>query len=142
MFKNTFFFVVWILVGVAVACGSDTKVPPVESTPIPTPVPELLPARAMYDGYRMVSSYQETVKGGEARFEGIPLFNVTGSDGNIYLHVAANTGADIVCVFPASQKITLDELATAQSKALVGMEGIVNGWEGDDLIIDRCTIIP
>ena len=72
----------------------------------------------------------------------MPLFNVTGPDGNIYLHVAANTGADIVCVFPASQKITLDELSTAQPKALVAMEGIVNGWEGDDLIIDSCSIIP
>ena len=140
MFKNAFFFVVWILVGVAVACGSDTRVLPVEPTPIPTPVPELLPARAMYDGYRMVSSYQETVKGGAARFEGIPLFNVSGPDGNIYLHVAANTGADIVCVFPASQKTALDELITAQ--ALASMEGIVNGWEEDDLIIDSCTIIP
>ncbi len=138
MVKNALLLVVWILAGAAVACGSD----PVEPTPIPTPVPELLPARAMYDGYRMVSSYQETVKGGAARFEGMPLFNVTGPDGNIYMHVAANTGADIVCVFPASQKIILDELATAQPKALVGMEGIVNGWEGDDLIIDRCTIIP
>ena len=140
MFKNAFFFVVWILVGVAVACGSDTRVLPVEPTPIPTPVPELLPARAMYDGYRMVSSYQETVKGGAARFEGIPLFNVSGPDGNIYLHVAANTGADIVCVFPASQKTALDGLITVQ--ALASMEGIVNGWEGDDLIIDSCTIIP
>ena len=139
MFKNAFFFVIWVLVGVAVACGSETK-PPLE--PISTPVPDLLPARAMYDGYRMVSSYQETVKGGEARFEGIPLFNVTGPEGNINLHVAATTGADIVCVFPASQKIMLDELAIAQPKGLVGMEGIVNGWEGDDLIIDSCTIIP
>ncbi len=136
MLKNAFFLVVWVLVGVAVGCGSE------EPTPIPTPVPELLPARAMYDGNRMVSSYQETVKGGEARFEGMPLFNVTGPDGNIYLHVAANTGADIVCVFPASQKIILDELASAQPKGLVGMEGIVNGWEGEDLIIDSCTIIP
>ena len=140
MFKNAFFFVVWILVGVAVACGSDTRVLPVEPTPIPTPVPELLPARAMYDGYRMVSSYQETVKGGAARFEGMPLFNVSGPDGNIYLHVAATSGADIVCVFPANRKTALDELITAQ--ALASMEGIVNGWEGDDLIIDSCTIIP
>ncbi len=142
MFKFAFIFEVWILVVVAVACGSEPNVSPAEPTPIPTPVPELLPARAMYDGYRMVSSYQETVKGGEARFQGIPLFNVIGPDGNIYLHVAANTEADIVCVFPASQKIMLDELAIAQPKGLVGMEGIVNGWEGDDLIIDSCTIIP
>jgi len=28
----------------------------------------------------------------------MPLFNVIGSDGNIYLHVAATSGADIVCV--------------------------------------------
>ena len=81
----------------------------------------------MYDGYRMVSSYQETVKGGEARFEGMPLFNVTGLDENIYFHVASNTGADIACVFPASQKITLDELLTAQPKVLVRIEGIVHG---------------
>ena len=140
MFKSGILLVIGVLAGVAVACGSDATVPVVEPTPIPTPVPELLPARAMYDGYRMVSSYQETVKGGAARFEGMPLFNVTGSDGNIYLHVAANTGADIVCVFPASQKTTLDQLITA--RALASMEGIVNGWEGDDLIIDSCTIIP
>ena len=91
MFKNAFFFAVWILVGVAVACGSETNVPTVEPTPITTPVPDLLPARAMYDGYRMVSSYQEEVTGGASRFEGMPLFNVTGPDGDIYLHVAANT---------------------------------------------------
>ena len=136
VFKNAFFFIIWILLGVAIACGSE------EPTPTPVPVPELLPARAMYDGYRMVSSYQETVKGGEARFEGMPLFNVTGPDENIYLHIAANTGADIVCVFPASQKITLDELLTAQPKVFVGIEGIVHGWEGDDTIIDSCTTIP
>ena len=136
--KTVMLLVIGIVLVAMVACGSDTT----EHPPTPTPVPELLPARAMYDGYRMVSSYQETVKGGAARFEGIPLFNVSGPDGNIYLHVAATTGADIVCVFPASQKITVDKLVTAQPKALVGMEGIVNGWEGDDLIIDSCTIIP
>ncbi len=140
MLKNAVFFVVWILVGVAVACGTETNVPTVEPTPITTSVPDLLPARAMYDGYRMVSSYQTTVKGGAARFEGMPLFNVIGSDGNIYLHVAANSGADVVCVFPASQKTTLGELIAAQ--ALASMEGIVNRWDGEDLIIDSCTIIP
>jgi hypothetical protein len=140
MSKKAVFFIIWILLGVAIACGSEEPTP--TPTPTPAPVPELLPARAMYDGYRMVSSYQETVKGGEARFEGMPLFNVTGPDENIYLHVAANTGADIVCVFPASQKITLDELLTAQPKVLVGIEGIVHGWEGDDMIIDSCTTIP
>ena len=72
----------------------------------------------------------------------MPLFNVTGPDENIYFHFAANTGADIVRVFPASQKITLDELLAAQPKVLVGIYGIVDGWEGDNLIIDRCTIIP
>ena len=58
VFKKAFFFIIWILLGVAIACGSEE--------PTPAPVPELLPARAMYDGFRMVSSYQETVKGGEA----------------------------------------------------------------------------
>tara|TARA_B100001146_G_scaffold82453_1_gene73160 strand:- start:260 stop:478 length:219 start_codon:yes stop_codon:yes gene_type:complete len=72
----------------------------------------------------------------------MPLFNVTGPDENIYFHFAANTGADIVRVFPASQKITLDELLAAQPKVLVGIYGIVDGSEGDDLIIDSCTIIP
>ena len=72
----------------------------------------------------------------------MPLFNVTGPDGNIYFWLAANTGADIVRVFPASQKITLDELLAAQPKVLVGIYGIVDGSEGDDLIIDSCTIIP
>ena len=104
VFKNAFFFIIWILLGVAIACGGGEPTP----TPTPAPVPELLPARAMYDGFRMVSSYQETVKGGEVRSTGMPLFNVTGLDENIYFHVASNTGADIACVFPASQKITLD----------------------------------
>ena len=140
MFKSGILLVIAVLAGMAVACSSDTTVPVVEQTPIPTTVPDLLPAQAMYDGYRMVSSYQETVKGGAARFEGTPLFNVIGSDGNIYLHVATSSGADIVCVFPASQKTALDGLITVQ--ALASMEGIVNGWEGDDLIIDSCTIIP
>ena len=90
----------------------------------------------------MVSSYENTSKGEAVQFEGLPLYNVTGPDGNIYLHVAAITGADVVCVFPASQMNTLAEIATAQPKALVGMEGIVEGWEGEDLIIESCTIIP
>ena len=140
MFNRAILLVIGVLALAAVACGSDATVPVVEQTTIPTPVPELLPAGAMYDGYRMVSSYQATVKGGAARFEGMPLFNVIGSDGNIYLHVAANSGADLVCVFPASQKTTLDELIAAQ--ALASMEGIVNRWDGEDLIIDSCTIIP
>ena len=140
MFKSGILLVIGVLAGVVVGCGSDPTVPVVEQITIPTPVPELLPARAMYDGYRMVSSYQATVKGGTARFEGIPLFNVIGADGNVYLHVAANSGADLVCVFPPSQKTALDELVTAQD--LASMEGIVNGWDGDDLIIDSCTIIP
>ena len=140
MFKSGILLVIAVLAGVAVACSSDATAPVVEQTPIPTAVPDLLPAQAMYDGYRMVSSYQDTVKGGAARFEGMPLFNVIGSDGNINLHVATSSGADIVCVFPASQKTALDELITAQ--ALASMEGIVSGWEGDDLIIDSCTIIP
>jgi len=138
MFNSGILLAIGVLAVVAVACGGDSTVPAAEQSTIPTPVPELLPARAMYDGYRMVSSYQETVKGGAARFEGMPLFNVIGSDGNIYLHVAATSGADIVCVFAASQKTALDRLVTAQ--ALASMEGIVNGWDGDDLIIDSCTI--
>ena len=43
-------------------------------------------------------------------------------------------------MFAASQKTALDRLVTAQ--ALASMEGIVNGWDGDDLIIDSCTISP
>ena len=140
MFKSGILLVIGVLAGMAVACSSDATVTVVEPTPIPTAVPDLLPAQAMYDGYRMVSSYQETVKGGAARFEGMPLFNVIGSDGNINLHVATSSGADIVCVFPASQKTDLDQLVKAQ--VLASMQGIVNGWEGDDLIIDSCTIIP
>jgi len=144
LIKNAIRLVIGILVGVAVACGSETTVPIVEPTPIPTPIsaPELLAAPAMYYGYRMVSSYENTSKGEAVQFEGLPLFNVTGPDGNIYLHVAAITGADVVCVFPASQKITLAELATTQPKVLVSMEGVVKGWEGQDLIIDSCSIIP
>ncbi len=138
MFNSGILLAIGVLAVVAVACGGDSTVPAAEQSTIPTPVPELLPARAMYDGYRMVSSYQETVKGGAARFEGMPLFNVIGSDGNIYLHVAATSGADIVCVFAASQKTALDRLVTVQ--ALASMEGTVNGWDGDDLIIDSCTI--
>ncbi len=138
MFKTAMLLVVGILVGVTVACGSETTAPPA-----PTVVkPDLLAAPAMYDGYRMVSSYENTSKGEAVQFEGLPLYNVTGPDGNIYLHVAANTGADVVCVFPASQMNTLAEIATAQPKALLGMEGIVEGWEGEDLIIESCTIIP
>lgn len=98
MFNSGILLAIGVLAVVAVACGGDSTVPAAEQSTIPTPVPELLTARAMYDGYRMVSSYQETVKGGAARFEDMPLFNVIGSDGNIYLHVAATSGADIVCV--------------------------------------------
>ena len=137
MFKTAMPLVIGILVGVTVACGSETT-----TSPAPTLViPDLLAAPAMYDGYRMVSSYENTSKGEAVQFEGLPLYNVTGPDGDIHLHVAAITGADVVCVFPASQKSTLAELATAQPKALVSMKGIVKGWEGEDLIIDSCTII-
>jgi len=136
MFKIAILLVIGILVGVTVACGSEP------TAPTPVSVPDLLAAPAMYDGYRMVSSYENTSKGEAVQFEGLPLYNVTGPDGNIYLHVAAITGADVVCVFPASQKIALAEIATAQPKALVSMEGIVKGWEGEDLIIDSCIIIP
>ena len=135
MFKIAILLVSGILVGVTVACGSET------TAPTPVVVPVLLAAPAMYDGYRMVSSYENTSKGEAVQFAGLPLYNVTGPDGDIHLHVAAITGADIVCVFPASQKSTLAELATAQPKALVSMKGIVKGWEGEDLIIDSCTII-
>ena len=138
MFKTAIPLVIGILVGVTVACGSETTAPPAPTLVIP----ELLAAPAMYDGYRMVSSYENTSKGEAVQFEGLPLYNVTGTDGNIYLHVAAISGADVVCVFPASQKSTLAELATAQPKALVSMEGIVKGWEGENLIIDSCTLIP
>ncbi len=138
MIKTGMLLVIGILVGVTVACGSETTAPPAPTLVIP----ELLAAPAMYDGYRMVSSYENTSKGEAVQFEGLPLYNVTGPDGNIYLHVAAITGADVVCVFPASQKIALAEIATAQPKALVSMEGIVKGWEGEDLIIDSCIIIP
>ena len=31
-----------VILSAAVACGNETKIPPVEPTPIPTPVPELL----------------------------------------------------------------------------------------------------
>ena len=138
MFKTAFLLVIGILVGVTIACGSENTAPPGPTLVIP----ELLAAPAMYDGYRMVSSYENTSKGEAVQFKGLPLYNVTGTDGNIYLHVAAISGADVVCMFPASQKSTLAELATAQPKALVSMEGIVKGWEGEDLIIDSCTIIP
>ncbi len=136
MFKIAILLVSGILVGVAVACGSET------TAPTPVVVPELMAAPAMYDGYRMVSSYENTSKGEAVQFEGLPLNNAAGPDGDIYLHVAAISEGDVVCVFPASQMNTLEELATAQPKALVSMGGTVKGWEGGDLIIESCTIIP
>ena len=136
MLKTTMLLVIGILVGVAVGCGSET------TAPTPAVIPDLLAAPAMYDGYRMVSAYKNTSKGEAVQFEGLPLFNVTGPNGDIHLHVAAISEGDVVCVFPASQMTTLAELATAQPKALVSMEGIVKGWEGANLIIDSCTIIP
>ena len=129
---------VGILVGVTAACGSETTAPPGPTLVIP----ELLAAPAMYDGYRMVSSYENTSKGEAVQFEGLALYNVTGPDGDIHLHLAAIDEGDVVCVFPASQMNTLAELATTQPKALVSMEGIVKGWEGENLIIDSCSIIP
>ena len=136
MFKIAILLVSGILVGVAAACGSET------TAPTPVVVSELMAAPAMYDGCRMVSSYENTSKGEAVQFEGLPLYNVTGPDGDIHLHVAAINEGDVVCVFPASQMDTLAELTTAQPKALVSMKGIVKGWDGGNLIIDSCTIIP
>jgi len=136
MFNIAILFVSGILVGMTVACGSEN------TAPTPVAVPELLAAPAMYDGDRMVSAYENTSKGEAVQLEGLPLYNAAGPDGDVYLHVAAVSEGDVVCVFPASQMNTLEELATAQPKALVSMEGIVKGWEGGDLIIESCTIIP
>lgn len=86
--------------------------------------------------------YKRALPGEMVQFKGLPLFNVTGPDGKVHLHLAAVTGGDVVCVFPESEAVTLAKLATAQPKVSVSMEGKVRGREDTDLIIDGCSIIP
>ncbi len=139
----------------AVACAAPAKreptglpEPPATPLAVPSlthPSPAQPTAAPVASQPRLLAApniYKRAVLGETVQFKGLPLYNVIGTEGNIYLHVAAITDGDVVCVFPASQNSTLAELATAQPKALVSMKGIVRGWEREDLIIDSCTIIP
>ena len=137
----------------AVACAAPAKREPTglpESPATPLAVPSLThpaqpTAAPVASQPRLLAApniYKRAVPGETVQFKGLPLYNVTGPDGKIHLHLAAVTGGDVVCVFPESEVLTLAKLATAQPKVSVSMEGKVRGRVDTHLIIDGCSIIP